>query len=1120
MRQAESSSERSGRRVFVGRERELAQLVDGFADAATGSGRLFLIAGDPGIGKTRLAIELIAHAAPRGARILWGRGWEGGGAPAYWPWVQIVRGYARSCDPDTLLAQLGGGGAHLANLVPELRDRCPQLPAAVGPLSAESEHARFQLFDAFTTFLRNASAHQPLVIVVDDVHVADQPSLLLLRFVARELREMGVMVIATFREVEARRDTWLAATLGQLAREGQLLPLRGLNAADASLLIAQVAEQSPPEKVVAAIHAATEGNPFFIDEVVRLLVAEGRLLRAAQPGSSGLGIPDAVRAAIRRRLEPLSEAATRMLRIAAVFGREFDHRQLQQVCDLPADTFQALLADATAVGALMEAPAAVGRYAFSHPLIREALYEDQAAALRVDLHRRIGESLEHAHAANLEPYLPELAHHFLCAATASDSGKAISYAVGAARRALSQLAYEDAAIWYERALKVEGRDAPAAARRCEVLLALGDAQRRAGESAAARQAFVEAARLARARAAPEDLARAALGVGWAGAETGAVDETLVELLEEALAVLPPGDGVLRTAVLGRLAVALYFSPFAERRAALSQQAVEMARRLGDAQALATALMTRHFAIWGPGSAEERLALATELTRLGERMGNPDTTLEGRDWRIIDLLELGDVQAARVETEAFARFADELRVPRYGRHALLLRSAYAHLEGNYADSERLAQLALEEGERMQVPNSQQFFAVQLFGLRREQGRLGELEAAVRQHAERYPALPIWRCGLAFLYAELDRLSEAGRELRALAARRFADLPRDVNWLAGVALLAEVCAALNDPEAASSLYELLLPFASLNVVVATGVACYGAVAYYLGLLATSTMQWDAAAAHFEYAVERNTRLGSPPWTAYAQFAHARMLAQAGRRGPSDANAGPLLVQCLATARRLDMRGLVRKAESLARSIGVSPQPTEAGATVRPETVPNVFRREGDYWTILFRGATVRLKDSKGLQYIHYLIRHPGKELHTLELVAAMSPVEDARMLASGDAGAILDGKARAGYRRRVRELEEDLAEARVFNDAGRVERAQCEIDQLAQELAAAVGLGGRERRAGSFNERSRVSVTKAIGIAIKRVGEHHAALADHLSSTIKTGSFCSYAIDGRDSLDWVV
>jgi tetratricopeptide (TPR) repeat protein len=440
--------------------------------------------------------------------------------------------------------------------------------------------------------------------------------------------------------------------------------------------------------------------------------------------------------------------------------------------------------------------------------------------------------------------------------------KAIDYAVRAGKRATSLLAYEEAASHYERALQALELKEFEETQRCELLLALGDAQRKAGDAAKAKETFRRAADIARKLGASEQLARAALGFGEVSFKLGIVDEIGVGLLEEALSALGEKDSALRARVLARLAHKLYFSAAsAERRALLSQEAVEMARRVGDTTALASVLDNRHWALWGPENVEDRLATATEILQLAEKSGNKEMALQGHYWRLIDLLELGDIPAGDIEIEACAGLAEELRQPHQLWYVALAQAMRSLLAGRFEETEQLTQQALAIGQRAQDPDAAPTFGVQIFALRREQGRLQELEAAVEGFIEQYPALPSWRCALALLYRELGREAEARAEFEHLAASDFAGLPQDQLWLISVTILSEVCVFLGDIRRAETLYQLLLPYAGRNVTLAE-VACVGPASYYLGLLATAVARWEEAVRHFEDALEMNAKMGQDP------------------------------------------------------------------------------------------------------------------------------------------------------------------------------------------------------------------------------------------------------------------
>ena len=709
----------SGVRVFVGREREFAELGAGLDDALSGRGRLFLIVGDPGIGKTRLADEICGVGQARGAQALWGRCWEGGGAPAYWPWIQIVRGVLRSEPEHQLAAETGA--AHIAQLFPEFREQ-PQIPGEPQPAALDPEHARFPLFDAVTRLLLRAATRRPLILVLDDLHAADPPSLLLLEFLGRELREIPLLLIGTYRHIDIERHPERAQILGAVARYGHRLPLAGLTEPEVARLIENTYACTPAPELVSAVYRTTEGNPFFIDEVVRLLVAEqGARLTASGPPDK-LQIPHGVREAIRERMRPLSATCRQVLAVAAAIGREFDVACLEHAGALPPDAVLDVLSEATTGGIVAPVGGQLARYTFNHALFRETLYDELSPAQRLRLHRRIGEVIEQLYVHDLEPHLAELAHHFLQASADGDVEQAITYSTKAGRRAAAQLAYEDATAHYEHALQ---RSQAPDARRCELLVALGGVQR-ASSSADARETFQRAAEVARRlvqAGTPEAaalLAQAALGFADRGLGTPqlAPDRTVVSLVEEALAAIGDGDSTLRARLLGRLAMELSFADDGDRGIVLSQRGVDMARRLGHIPTLAATLSNRQFVLWRVDNIADRISISSEIVHLAEGIGDKELALQGRSWRLIDLMGMGDTRTFDAEVDVHVRCAEKLRQPRYLWLAANLRAMRALWAGRWEEAEGLAQQSLGLGER----TGDQFAAVsplvQMFVARRE------------------------------------------------------------------------------------------------------------------------------------------------------------------------------------------------------------------------------------------------------------------------------------------------------------------------------------------------------------------------------------------------------------------
>ena len=403
--------------VFVGRQQEMGELRACLEDALSGRGRLVTLVGEPGIGKTRTAQELTTYAGLRGVQVLWGRCYEEQGMPPYWPWVQAIRSYVRERDPEQLRSEMGAGAADIAEVVSDVKERLPHLQPAP---QLEPEQARFRLFDSIAFFLKTASQRQPLVLVLDDLHWADQPSLMLLQFVARELGGARLLLLGTYRDVELSRQHPLAETLGELTRERlfQRVLLRGLSRDDVGRFIEVTSGAEAHDSLVQAVYTQTEGNPLFVTEVVRLLVQEGEVgARHDEPlrqsDSWTVRIPEGVREVIGRRLNRLSQRCNDALTIASVLGREFELAQIRPLIeDMTDDRLLEVLEEALGARIIEEMPRTVGRYQFTHALTQETLAAELSTTRRVRLHARIAGALEELYGENAEAHAAELAHHF------------------------------------------------------------------------------------------------------------------------------------------------------------------------------------------------------------------------------------------------------------------------------------------------------------------------------------------------------------------------------------------------------------------------------------------------------------------------------------------------------------------------------------------------------------------------------------------------------------------------------------------------------------------------------------------------------------------------------------
>jgi predicted ATPase/class 3 adenylate cyclase len=923
-----------GRRAagtFVGRERELETLEAGLDDALTGRGRLLLLVGEPGIGKSRLADEFASRAKQRGAHVLWGRCWEAGGASAYWPWVQALRSYVRTSDPEPLRSLLGGRAPELAQLLPELEELYPDLPA---PRTLDPDSARFRLFDSVADFLRETAREQTLLLVLDDLHAADEPSLLMLQFLAGELAEMAVVVVGTYREEQAAEDEPVSERLTELRRlPSQQVRLGGLSPADVAAFIERSTGLTAPEKLIDALHAETEGNPLFVGEVVGLLAAEGRLTDIPEVGWR-LEIPPGVHEAIARRLRRLSRECRRLLTLASVLGREFSLEALEKAGELPEDELLEGLDEAFAARVLAEVPGAPGRMRFSHARVRDALYNDLSVARRAQLHLRVAEALEELYGADPEPYLAELAHHFFLAGAGGDIEKTIEYTRRAGERAVALLAYEEAVRHYEMALRASERDEPKDDREmCELYLALGDAHAKAGSMQEAKEAFVAAAELARRARLPEQLARAALGYGGRFVWSRAFGDTrLVPLLEEALAGLPEKDSEVRVLLLARLAG----GPLRDTippgpRVAMAQEAVEIARRLGDPATLAYALEGRYETYWGPDSLDERLAIADELIEVAEAAGDAERAYAGHDCRFYACLEAGDLPAAHREHEAAGTLAHELRQPAQLWMAASRGANLALFEGRFTEAERAIQEALELGRQAQSANAQVAFHFQMYALRREQDRLDEVVETVERAVEDYPAYPVWRFVRLDVLAELDRREDARTAFDACAADDFR-LDLEEQWLFGMTLAADACHYLGEVECAAVLYDRLHPYGNHNATVPPELS-RGSISRSLGILAAVMSNWPQAAEHFEHALEQNSRMGARPWVAHTSDDYARMLLD--RDEPADrVRAEELLGSAQRACEGLGMTALAGKVTALLEELKARPPAAEPARDGEPQ------------------------------------------------------------------------------------------------------------------------------------------------------------------------------------------
>jgi DNA-binding SARP family transcriptional activator len=896
--------------VFVGRGPELRRLHAAWTDARQGRRRTVLVAGEAGIGKTRLVTELATLAEQDGAVVLAGRCDQHLGVP-YLPLREAVGRQLAAYPSERLRTLLGPRAAALVRFWPELAWRLPALPAqpAVG-----SEADPYLLFDALTGLLEAMAVTGPLLLLVDDLHGADEATLLLLRSLARAWRPARLLTVLTYRDDQRAPRANLAAALGDLVRlpGAELLTLRGLDGDEvAAMAAATVARPLGPGGPALAhvLRERTGGNPFLVAELLRHLVETGALGGGVDVAEVAAGpavddVPESVRWVVGQQMARLGGPVEHVLGVAAVIGGQADVAVLGRVADLGYDHLLSALDTAVAAGLLEVRPGAPGRYAFHHPIVRDLLYRKLAAGERARIHRRVGEALEELTGDTTR--LGELADHFALAG-APFADRAVGYARQAGEEAFATGRFEEAAHRRGQALAALDRaGAVDPERHGELLLGQGDAWAAAGQARLATEAYLRAAATSRSAGSAGGLARAALGLGGpTGIWSVELDQAVpTGLLGEALEAAGPGDSKARALLLARLAgwrTAGARLGAGDGPAAGFGEAVAMARRTGDREALAAVLADQEVA-WngvlrpdGPGAA---LAASAELDGLAAELADEGLAYQASRARAGALLAAGDLDGLDRLTEREARVARERRAPHRGWLSLRLRSATAMLRGEFRDSERLAEAALDLGRRPVGAAASLAHGAHLVFLRWLQGRPDEVEALLeRLIAQQAWGTHAWPKLLPLAYAGQAREADARRRLAAAMAALPGDRPNITELVAAVA----ACGQLGDGDAAGRLWPLLDPWAGHHLT--AGHAYLGAADHHLGILAATAGRWREGQRHFQAALAAHERLGARPWQALTAQAYAGLLRGRDARG-DQARADSLDATARAAAGRIGM------------------------------------------------------------------------------------------------------------------------------------------------------------------------------------------------------------------------
>jgi len=857
----------------VGRERVLAELDGLLAAARAGTGSVVLLTGEAGIGKTTVADALVEQARGAGVPVLVGRAVPDDGAPAYWPWRRALSAPGIGLSPDLLEADAGGG------------DRAAEATAAV----------RFRIGDRICRALAAAAEPAGLVLLIEDVQSADEASLALLRHVCREVADASILLVCTVRPAHEGSD----ADLGDLAG-AHVIRLGPFTEADVGASAVALAGGELHPSWPAYLHRLSGGNPLFVRELVRLLATEGRLAGPA----GDVPVPAQLRRVAMRRMARLEPAVRDLLGVASTIGAEIDVVLLSAAVDPERRAaVPALVAEAVTAGVLVEDPGQPGRLRFSHELLRQARYEELSRTERVGWHRRVADAMEATeHAAAGLAW-----HRVRSAVDQAGRGTAAEACRAAAVEAADQLAFVDAARWYEQAATLLDAARP----RAELLLAAADSAYRAGQFAQALERCAEVAGIAERLGLPDLAVAAAVVVRGVG---GAVSEPVIALCTRARALLGDEDSARHALVLAQHAYALAaIDRFAEA-GELSRRAMPMAERSGDPDALALALHAWHDVRPGPDGVADRLAAGTRLRTVATGTGRMDAALWSYVWRIEACLEIGAIDALDTEIVELSALVERLGWPMARWHLLRARTARAMIAAQYPGAERYARAARDTAGTMQ-----DYVAVGLF-----HPVMAELMLRVGVLPEEYQEILAWRRFAMILPIGVVQLGllclAAGDRAEATAlldnARpRLADHPVDSRWLATMALGGELAARLGDTATAADCYGRLLPYEGHYVNSAT--SCHGSVARPLGLMAAAIGDHDAGERHLAAAVAQEQRIGSHGDAALAQVEHARVLLDRGAPGDRD-RALAVAQAAVRGGRHFGMAPLVQRGEAVVRRI----------------------------------------------------------------------------------------------------------------------------------------------------------------------------------------------------------
>ena len=882
---------------FVGRGEPMERLLGALHGARNGRGRLCLLTGEAGIGKTRCVNEFALVARRLRLGVSSGRCLEGGRTAAFWPWVQVLRD---TLGDDSLSPQLK---LELRSLLAELVPRSDSFDQPVDPDASNGFGARFWVLEKLSRHLLKSGEGSPRVILLEDVHWADEASLDLLAFLAAELSQASLLVVVTAREtLPPGSEAWakIVSRLGPCER----IELAALKPKDVETYVSEVTGLNLPQEIHRTVYTKSAGNPLFLQESVRLLTACCERDGLAALKTEDIRVPGVARDVLRARLTGLAVETCEALEVACVIGQEFELPVLQGALGVAGERLLLALDEATKARIVAPRPRA-GTYAFVHETIREALYEELATALRVDLHRRVAEAIEVRLVGDLRAN--DLAYHYYQGLPRAEPARVERHARLAGESAMRRFAYEDAAQFFGWALEAQRfQDGIDPRSCCEVVLALATAQRMSGLVVESRKSIERAIDIARQNGFADLLWEAARCLRPTVRSALVPDALALQALEDA-SKLSENQPSLRIRVLGQLACIPPYSLSTERSAELSARAVELARRSGDDADLTHALISRLHVLSGPDHIDEVLAVTGEILRLDPTCAG----LEVEGTRYCALLQLGDIPRADAVLENFGRVARVLRRPETVWHYERMSALRLLHAGEFEQADARFHELFVQGRRLRLPYGALHAMMHASAVAYDRMGLDALSGTSwRSELDWASAIPSFQAHWVRFLMEIGRRDETREAFDALACDGFKSVTKEIGYLNALAHLSLVAVWLGDLEGAESLYALLRPYPNYNTP--NGFQyCLGSVSQYLGLLARLLGRDRDAIGHLEDALAMNERMGYGPQAARTQAALGDLLGES-RRPQEVAQAAALLASAEATARRLDMVPLLAQIE----------------------------------------------------------------------------------------------------------------------------------------------------------------------------------------------------------------